>query len=88
MSLHIEFDYHMDGDTPMVRLYAEAILNVISKIYHIHGISLRRIRNVLPDIFIRKEKGRWVHIDSLRESRLSRAIGNTLDKLLTLGSRI
>lgn len=80
MTIPLEFDYTMDGTSRTVRLFASAEADELNTNFHIHDICVTSHQHALPDIFIRRYKGLWVHTDSLKESTLSRIIGIALEK--------
>ena len=82
MTISLEFDYTVDGTSRTVRLFASAEPDDRNFYYRVYDICVKTRQTILPDIFICRHKGVWVHTDSLTESSLSRIIGKALDKLV------
>jgi hypothetical protein len=79
----IAFDYQLEGSKLIVPLTAEVEKHHSAPHYLIKnfkaGSSIQT--SILPDLTIKKKKGRWVHVDSGKESQLSTLIGKCIERL-------
>ena len=80
-SYSIAFDYSLEGGKINVRLTAEVelhhskpyyIVRNFRTVYHPNG-------SILPEVQLKRFKGRWVHRDSEKATDLSQAIGDAIE---------
>ena len=79
----IAFNLRVGDSHLVVPLTADVEIHHSDTYYVIKNIKAgsHRREPVLPDLKIKKVNGLWVHIDSERESQLSRQVGNSIDRL-------
>jgi hypothetical protein len=79
----IDFNYQLEDSKIIVPLTAEVEKHHSAPYYLIKnfkaGSSIQA--SILPDLTIKKKKGRWVHLDSGKESQLSMLIGKSIERL-------
>jgi hypothetical protein len=80
-SYSIAFDFPLESSNFTISVIADVEILHSETHYVIRNFRAgpNYDRSVLPDITIKKLDGRWVHIDSEKESRLSITVGNTID---------
>ena len=80
-SYTIAFTYFVENGKMKVDLVADVDEHHSDTWYHVKNLRTTKsgIRQILPDVQLKKVKGTWVHKDSERETDLSRAIGAALD---------
>jgi hypothetical protein len=77
----VSFEYTADNGRLVVSLDADVEYIPQRKFYIIKNFRPRGLAgpSVLPEVCIRKNKDRWIHIDSEKETDLSEAIGIAID---------
>ena len=77
----IAFEFRVDNSKLIVPLTAEVEVHHSETYYVVKNIQTATAgrRPVLPDLKVKKEKGRWVHLDSEQESDLSVQIGKSIE---------
>ena len=78
----IEFDFLSDDLPKGIHLKALAEVHHSETHYKVSEVAGRSGNIVMPDFDIKKKKGKWVHTDSERETDLSRAAGQAIERLL------
>jgi len=80
-SYTIAFTYLLEDGKFTVNLIADVEAIEPYTLYSVKNLRTTRSneRPVLPDVQLKKHKGRWVHRDSEKESELSRAIGAAIE---------
>jgi hypothetical protein len=81
--LSIHFDYFIEGYPRAIHLTAIAEIHHSEEHYVVSNVKAHADRPALPDFDIKKLDGKWVHIDSEKETYLSRAAGNAIDVALS-----
>lgn len=78
---HVRFTFLIDPAKLKVNLEADVILHQTYTYFVVSNFRMPGHANgaVLPDIEIRKKDGIWVHIDSGKETDLSRAVGQAIE---------
>jgi hypothetical protein len=73
--------YMADNGRLVVSLDADVEYNLQRDFYSVKNFRPRGSAgpSVLPEVCIRKNKDRWIHIDSEKETDLSEAIGTAID---------
>jgi hypothetical protein len=79
----IDFEYSLEEVRKTVQLTASVEQSDKTRSYRVYNIGTSVHAQVLPDQRIRKLKNQWVHMDSNRESKLSLAIGQVIDRVLS-----
>jgi hypothetical protein len=79
----IAFNLQVGDSNMVVPLTADVEVHHSETHYVIKNIKAgsHRRESVLPDLKIKKVNGLWVHIDSEKESHLSRQVGNSIERL-------
>lgn len=83
-SFNICFDFQVDAARSVIQLEADVTEHHSETYYVVTNFRIpgRPVRQILPAITIRKEKGVWVHIDSGNQTALSRAVGAAIEEVL------
>jgi hypothetical protein len=82
-SFTIGFDYLLEGLSKSIHLKAVATVHHSEMHYVVSTITAYSDKAVLPDFDIKKQKGKWVHTDSEKETHLSKAAGEAIDMVLS-----
>jgi len=79
-SYSIAFNFKLEDSDRFVTLTAQIEKHHSKTYYTVKDFRSHpsQNRSILPDIMIKKVKGRWVHCDSEKESNLSIAIGKAI----------
>lgn len=79
----ISFQFAADGGRLIVPLEADVEQHRSKTYYVIRNFRPRGSTgpSVLPELRIRKMSGRWVHVDSEKETDLGEAIGAAIDRI-------
>jgi hypothetical protein len=79
----IAFDFRVDNSKLIVPLTAEVEVHHSETYYVVKNIKTEAAgkRSVLPDLTVKKENGRWVHLDSEQESHLSIQVGKSIEAI-------
>jgi hypothetical protein len=77
----IAFHFQVEDSKLIVPLIAEVEVHHSETFYVIKNIRTGRDRqgSILPDLTIKRKNGRWVHIDSEKESLLSIQVGKSIE---------
>jgi len=77
----IAFNFQVEDSKLIVPLMAEVEVHHSETYYVIKNIKVGAGRkgSVLPDLTIKNKNGRWVHLDSEKESLLSIRIGKSIE---------
>jgi len=75
----IEFDYTIDEFSKTIHLTGQVEIHHAKTHYVVANIMTRSNKIVLPNQYIKKFRGKWVHVDSQHPSRLSISIGKAID---------
>ncbi len=78
----IAFDFLLDNSRVKIELSADVDLHHSQHYYVIRNLKMsRQVQGpVLPDILIKRANGRWVHLESGKETDLSAAVGKAIDE--------
>ena len=78
---NIAFNFRVDHTDLNIPLTAEVELHASNTYYVIKNFKTvpGQQRSVLPDLSIKKVKGRWVHCDSEKDTNLSIEVGKAID---------
>jgi hypothetical protein len=80
-SYSIAFDFPLESGNQSIAVTADVDVHHSVTYYIVKNFRTASTlgRQVLPDITIKKLGGRWVHIDSEKESHLSVMVGDAID---------
>jgi hypothetical protein len=78
----ISFQTRLEHTDKLISLTANVEVHHSETSYHIRDFKTfsNPSRAVLPDIQIKKVRGKWVHCDSEKESKLSIEVGKVIDE--------
>ena len=78
----ISFQTRLEHTDKLISLMADVEVHHSATSYLIRNFKLANdpSRTVLPDIQIKKVRGKWVHCDSEKESKLSIEVGQAIDQ--------
>ena len=77
----IEFDIPIDLSHIIVHLKADVEIDLESH-YTITNIRTEKHEAVLPTLVLKRKNGKWVHIDTEKETNLSKSVGLSIEKML------
>lgn len=77
----IEFTLPIDLSHIIVHLKADVEIDLKSH-YTITNIRTTKHEGVLPTVVLKRKNEKWVHIDTEKESNLSKSIGLSIEKML------
>ena len=79
----IAFEYQLEDSNLIVPLTADVEVHHSETYYIVKNFKTRSHRqaSVLPDLIIGKKNGRWVHLDSEKESHLSIQVGKSIEAI-------
>jgi hypothetical protein len=77
----IAFDFPLESTSHSIAVTADVEVHHSVTYYAVKNFraGVKQDHAVLPDIAIKKLKGRWVHTDSEKETHLSVLVGNAID---------
>jgi hypothetical protein len=77
----IAFDFPLESTSHSIAVTADVEVHHSVTYYAVKNFraGVKHDHVVLPDIAIKKLKGRWVHTDSEKETHLSVLVGNAID---------
>ena len=78
----ISFQTRLEHTDKLISLTADVEVHHSATSYYIRNFQMANhpSRAILPDIQIKKVKGKWVHCDSEKESKLSTEVGKVIDE--------
>ena len=79
----IALNFQVDNSKLIISLTADVEVHHSESHYIIKNFKAEPERkgSVLPDIIIKKKNGRWVHLDSEKESQLSIQVGKGIEAI-------
>jgi hypothetical protein len=77
----IAFDFPLESTGHSIAVTADVEVHHSLTYYTVKSFraGVKHDHAVLPDIAIKRLRGRWVHTDSEKETRLSVLVGNAID---------
>ena len=78
----IEFPFQVENGALIISIRADVEPEPIIGSYHVSNLRLCSSpnKNVLPDVHLKQLYGRWVHVDTEKETYLSIQAGKAIDE--------
>jgi hypothetical protein len=84
-SYSIAFEFPLESSNHSIAVTADVDVHHSATYYAVKNFrtSSNPSKQVLPDITIKKFRGRWVHTDSEKATHLSTIVGNAIDRSIS-----
>lgn len=82
----IEFPFQVENGALIISIRADVEPDPVNDSYHVTNFRLCSSpkKNVLPDVHLKRLHGRWVHVDSEKETYLSLQAGKAIEQAIAM----